>query len=319
MAVITIFREPGTLGKEVAARIAGRLGFSLVDTTKLVQLSGEVDLDEARLVKVDEAIAKGIGKIDSETEGYARLFQDLIAQLAEEQDLVVLERGSQGLFRDRPGTLHVRFVAPRKFRVMQVSGREGLSERKALRLIRTLEAERARYLRFLYHLDASDPSLYDLTLRMDRLSVEQALKLIVTAVEEMDIRHAPREKIVENILPQHPEKRTSGRFVNAAESEFARFLEFYHIPFEYEPRTFPLETDAEGRTIEAFTPDFYLPEQDLYIELTTLKQSLVTRKNRKVRKLRRLYPEVNIRIFYQRDFYNLMAKYGLLDEPVAHE
>ncbi len=319
MAVITVYREPGTLGKEVAARIAGRLGFSLIDRAGLVQLCREVDLDEAGLLKVDEAISKGGGEIDSETEGYARLFQDLIAQLAEEQDLVVLERGSQGLFHDRPGTLHVRFVAPRKFRLMQVSGREDLPERKALKLIKTLEAERARYLRFLYHLDAADPSLYDLTLRMDRMSVEQALKLIVTAVEEMGIRQVPREKIVENLLSQAPEKRSAGPFVNAAESEFAGFLEFYHIPFEYEPRTFPLETDPDGRTTEAFTPDFYLPEQDLYIELTTLKQSLVTRKNRKVRKLRRLYPEINIRIFYQRDFYSMMAKYGLLGEPVADE
>ena len=320
MAVITVFREPGALGKEVAARIAGRLGFTLVDRAKLLQLLGEVDLDEAKLLKVDEAISKRGGEIDSETEGYARLLQDLIAQLAEEQDLVILERGAQGLFCDRPGTLHVRFVAPRKFRLMQVSAREGVSQRKALGLIRTLEAERARYLRFLYHLDAKNPSLYDVTLRMDRLSVEQALTLIVTAVEEMGIMHTPKEKIVENMVVPTPEKRNnSGRFVNAAESEFARFLEFYHIPFEYEPRTFPLEKDAEGRTTEAFTPDFYLPEQDLYIELTTLKQSLVTRKNRKVRKLRRLHPEVNIRIFYQRDFYNLMAKYGFLGGPVADE
>ncbi|MGC9196140.1 MAG: cytidylate kinase family protein [Syntrophobacteraceae bacterium] len=317
MAVITVLREPGTMGKEVAARLAGRLGFSLIDRARLVQLCGEVDLDEARLLKIEEAFSKGGALIDSEAEGYARLLQDLIAQLAEEQDLVVLERGAQGLFHNRPGTLHVRFVAPRKFRVAQLCGRKGLSEQKALRFTKALEAERARYLRFLYHLDASDPTLYDLTLRMDRLSVEQALELIVTAVETMGIRQVPRETIVENMAPRGPEKH--GRFVNDAESEFARFLTFYNIPFEYEPRTFPLETDAQGRTIEAFTPDFYLPEQDLYIELTTLKQSLVTRKNRKVRKLRRLHPEVNIRIFYQRDFYTLMAKYGLLSGTVTDE
>ena len=280
--------------------MAGRLGFSLVDRARLVQLCKEVDLDEAGLLKVDEAISKGSGELDPEIEGYAGLFQDLIAQLAEEQDLVVLERGGQGLFRDRPGTLHVRFVAPQKFRVLQVSGREGLSQSEALKLIRTLEAERARYLRALYRLNAKDPDLYDLTLRMDM--------------------QTPRENIVENMLKAQPaEKRGGGRFVNAAESEFARFLEFYHIPFQYEPRTFELETDADGKTTEGFTPDFYLPEQDLYIELTTLKQSLVTRKNRKVRKLRRLHPEINIRIFYQRDFYNLMAKYGFLGETVSHE
>ncbi len=311
MAVITISREPGSLGEEAAARLAGRLGFSLVDKARLAQLSGEMDLDEARLLKVDEAIS-GQGQIDSETEACARLMQDILVQLAEEQDLVIIGRGAQGLFHNRPGTLHVRFVAPRKFRIRQVQTHERLSEREARSKIRVLEMQRARYLRFLCHLNRADPALYDLTLRMDRLSIEQAVTLIVTAVDSMDLRQVPRNQIVKDLLHETAEKRDNGLFANSAETEFARFLEFYHIPFEYEPRTFTLETDAHGRVIEAFTPDFYLPEQDLYIELTTMKQSLVTRKNRKVRKLRRLYPGINIRIFYQRDFYNLMAKYGLL-------
>jgi cytidylate kinase len=313
MAVITISREPGCMGREIAARLAGRLGFSLIDKAALAQLSGEMDLDEARLRKMDEAISNVEGQIDQETEAGVRLLQDLIVQLAEEQDLVIIDRSAQGLFRDRPGTLHVQLIAPRKFRIAQVSAHEGLPERQAGKLVRALEIERARYLRFLYHLNPSDPRLYDLILRMDRLSIEQALKLIETAVDEMDLRQVPKDRIVKDLLPQVPEKRENGRFANAAETEFARFLRFYRIPFEYEPRTFTLETDKDGRIVEAFTPDFYLSDQDLYIELTTMKQSLVTRKNRKVRKLRRLHPEVNIRIFYQRDFYNLMAKYGLLE------
>src|SRR3972149_1423692 len=55
----------------------------------------------------------------------------------------------------------------------------------------------------------------------------------------------------------------------------------------------------------------YLPEQDCYIELTTLKQSLVTKKNRKLRCLRQLHPSINIKLFYARDFRSLMTKYGL--------
>jgi cytidylate kinase len=317
MAVITITGEPGCLGREVAARLAGRLGFSLVDKTTFAQLSGEIDLDEARLRKVDEAISGGDSRIDPETEACVRLLQDLMAQLAEERDLVIIDRSAQGLFRDRPGTLHVRLAAPRKFRVRQVMAHDRLSAREAGRLIRTFETGLARYLHFLYRLNPANPDLYDLTLRMDRLSIEQAVRLIVTAADEMGIRQVPRDRIVKDLLPQLPEKRDNGRFANAAEKEFARFLQFYRIPFEYEPRTFTLEADAAGRITEAFTPDFYLPEQDLYIELTTMKQSLVTRKNRKVRKLRRLYPEVNIRIFYQRDFHNLMAKYGLLEKAAA--
>ena len=72
-----------------------------------------------------------------------------------------------------------------------------------------------------------------------------------------------------------------------------------------------LERDAEGRVTSAFTPDFYLPEQDLYIEVTVMKQSLVTRKNRKLREVRRLYPDVNVKLFYRRDIERLAQRYRL--------
>ena len=95
------------------------------------------------------------------------------------------------------------------------------------------------------------------------------------------------------------------------EEEFARILDFYRIDWQYEPRTFPLEWDEEGRVTEAFSPDFYLVDSDTYIELTTLRQSLVTKKNRKLRRLRQIYPDIDVRIFYRRDFHNLLRKYGL--------
>jgi hypothetical protein len=101
------------------------------------------------------------------------------------------------------------------------------------------------------------------------------------------------------------------RFVNQAEIEVAKLLDFYGIPWEYEPRSFVLEEDEQGRVIEAATPDFYLPDQDLYLEVTTMKQSLVTRKNRKIRKLRERYPDLKIKLFYKRDIERLVGKYGL--------
>ena len=101
------------------------------------------------------------------------------------------------------------------------------------------------------------------------------------------------------------------RFVNQAELECAKILDYYGIAWDYEPRTFVLERDEEGRVAEAFTPDFYLPDQDLYIEVTVMKQSLVTRKNRKLRKLRELHPEVKVKLFYRRDIERLAQRYGL--------
>ena len=98
------------------------------------------------------------------------------------------------------------------------------------------------------------------------------------------------------------------RFANRAELECAKLLDYYGVPWDYEPRTFVLATDEEGRVTEAFTPDFYLPDQDLYLAVTVMKQALVTRKNRKLRKLRERYPEVNAKLFYKRDFERLGAR-----------
>jgi hypothetical protein len=101
------------------------------------------------------------------------------------------------------------------------------------------------------------------------------------------------------------------RFANDVELECAKLLDYYGIPWAYEPHTFVLEEDAEGRIVEAFTPDFFLPEQNLYLELTVMKQSLVTRKNRKLRKLRERYPDVNAKLFYRRDIERLAQRYRL--------
>jgi hypoxanthine phosphoribosyltransferase len=101
------------------------------------------------------------------------------------------------------------------------------------------------------------------------------------------------------------------RFANDAERECARLLDFYGVSWEYEPRTFALEQAEDGRVTEAFTPDFYLPEQDLYVEVTVMKQALVTRKNRKLRKLRERYPDVRIKLFYRRDIERLAQRFRL--------
>ena len=100
-------------------------------------------------------------------------------------------------------------------------------------------------------------------------------------------------------------------FAHEVEFECAKLLDYYGIPWMYEPHTFVLERAPDGRVIEAFAPDFYLPEQDLYVELTVMKQSLVTRKNRKLRKLRERYPDVNVKLFYRRDIERLAQRYRL--------
>jgi hypothetical protein len=101
-------------------------------------------------------------------------------------------------------------------------------------------------------------------------------------------------------------------FAHASEAEMARILDFYAVRWEYEPHTFPILWNLDGAVVESFAPDFYLPDLDLYLEMTTLKQRLVRKKNRKLRRLRELYPDLRIKLFYARDFRMLMLKYGKL-------
>jgi hypothetical protein len=101
------------------------------------------------------------------------------------------------------------------------------------------------------------------------------------------------------------------RFMHPSEAEFAHVLDFYNIPWEYEPHTFSLQWDDEGKVTEAFTPDFYLPDFNLYVELTTQRQKLVWKKNKKIRLLKELYPEVNVKIIYGRDYRSLLKKFGI--------
>jgi hypothetical protein len=92
----------------------------------------------------------------------------------------------------------------------------------------------------------------------------------------------------------------------------SRILDFYAVRWVYEPHTFPILWNLDGDVVESFSPDFWLPDLDCYLEMTTLRQRLVRKKNRKLRRLRELYPAVSIKLFYARDFRALMLKYGKL-------
>jgi hypothetical protein len=104
----------------------------------------------------------------------------------------------------------------------------------------------------------------------------------------------------------------SAPFAHASEAEMSRILDFYAVRWEYEPHTFPILWNLDGDVVESFSPDFYLPDLELYLEMTTLRQKLVRKKNRKLRRLRELYPDLNVKLFYARDFRALMLKYGKL-------
>ncbi len=136
--------------------------------------------------------------------------------------------------------------------------------------------------------------------------------LAAVAIHNRGLRQEKPEALLEKTQSEVEATLRQARtvtFAHPSEEEFAHILDFYHIEWVYEPRSFPLRWEGD-RVTEMFTPDFYLPGLELYVELTTLKQSLVTEKNRKLRRLRELYPEIKITLLYKKDFDRLLAKYG---------
>jgi hypothetical protein len=131
------------------------------------------------------------------------------------------------------------------------------------------------------------------------------------------LEHASSLEILPDGAADQPEPwprddRPEPSFAHASEAEMARILDFYRVRWEYEPHTFPILWNLEGAVVESFSPDFWLPDLGLYLEMTTLRQKLVRKKNRKLRRVLELYPDLRVKLFYARDFRALMLKFGRL-------
>jgi hypothetical protein len=255
------------------------------------------------------------------------MVRSAIAEIAAVHNVVILGSGGQFLFARVAASLHVQIVAPLPYRIARVMRTARVERARAEKIIEERDREKEVFLSTLYGRDWRDPAHYDIVLNIDHFSNDVAVEIIVRAAQAKGIEATAvqlpaqlREEIlttkldVAQLADLQPGEEKLPEFAHPSEREFARVMDFYRIRWQYEPRTFPIEWDENRNVLKAFTPDFYLPDLDLFIELTTMKQSLVTKKNRKVRLLRELYPDVNIKILYERDYKNLIWKYGLGQE-----
>lgn len=316
MAVVTVSGEPGCRIEETARLAARRLGFELFTERALRRLIEE-EFGPERLLP-DRA--------------FPHLLTSVLARLAREHHLVATIPGAEFLLRDFDAVLRVWIGAAETHRVGALMLEHRLERPEALELLAKLESDLKEDRRRKFGRARVPPHLFDLALNAGTSEPEAMAELIATAAEQRSLAQrgllpAPVEAHLQfqvrlqlaryRIAPPGNVRLAAKPFVHPSEEIFANLLDFYRIAWEYEPRSFPLEWDDNGRVTEAFTPDFYLPEFDLYVELTTLKQALVTKKNRKIRRLRELYPGINIQVFYEKDFQNLIFKYGLAERPVA--
>src|SRR5262245_42539675 len=326
MAIITISRLTGSGGREIATATARALNFQLIDRSAM-----DVVIEQQFPVRTEQ-----LSRIKKDRKVYAEMVRSAIAEIAAAHNVVILGSGAQFLFARVAASLRVQIVAPLPYRIARVMRLASVDRPSAEQTIRERDREKDTFIRALYGEDWRDPAHYDLVLNIDQFSNEMAVEIIVKAAQAKGIEATAVElpaQLREDILTakldvaqlavdDEGEATESAydklpAFAHPSEREFARVMDFYRIRWQYEPKTFPIEWDENHNVVKAFTPDFYLPDLNLFIELTTMKQSLVTKKNRKVRLLRELYPDINIKILYERDYRNLIWKYGLGngDEP----
>jgi cytidylate kinase len=319
MALVAVSGHPGCRFEEVARLTAQRLGYELLTQSRIRTLSQE-----------EFGMPSGASAAIPD-KAYAGLVTSILARLATEHHLVYCAAGGEVEARYFPGTLRVHVVAPESVRIGNLMLDRRLERGAARQLLLELDAAERAERKVRFGKTRVTAELFDLVLNAELLTTEQMAELIETAVRSMglgergllsqaaeaQLQFRTRLQLARHgLVPPGKITLRKKRFANASEEMFANLLDFYRIAWEYEPRSFPVQWDREGNVRESFTPDFYLPEVDMYVELTTMKQSLVTRKNRKVRLLRELYPHLNIQVYYQKDFENLVFKYGLAERPV---
>lgn len=307
LTILTVSRQMGSLGDEIAHTLAGRLGWELITRDVVLEKIFAPVCSENELYRLRES-AKYFLNPRNETETYLDYLTDQLLVQTARQSAVLVGFGSQVLFCDYEDALHVRLMAPDSVRIERIRKQFNCQDTDAEKIMVTSDRKHKRFVSTVFAADLSDNSLYDLTLNTANLSVDEGCAAITALVREKQARQKmASESLATDTINNLTEKPV---FKNPAEIEFARILDMYHIEWLYEPRTFPIEWDAEGNVIQAFSPDFYLTRFDTYIELTTMNQKYVTQKNRKARKVRELYPGTNIKIVYKKDFQSLVERFS---------
>lgn len=311
MALLTISGDPASRWEEVAQGVAQILEYELVTETRLAQWMTEE-----------------FGETPLPARAWAPAAAAVLARLAREHPLLIALDGAEHLFQSAPWVLRARVATSDAHRAGKLMLDLRLEKPEAVARLRELDAARKRLRKTRFGRASAlsgDPAFFDLTLSLTHMDAAEAAEVLAAAAAKLldqqgllspnaadEIEFEMRLELAKRgIVPAGRARVTRASFGHPSEEMFANLLDFYRIRWEYEPRSFPLQWDKNGGVTEAFTPDFYLPELDLYVEVTTMKQSLVTRKNRKVKLLRAIYPHINVQVFYQKDFQELVFKYGL--------
>ncbi len=305
MLLITISRQTGSQGNEIAELLSKKLDIPIITRAWAIKewLPEIANKHELHMLTESPNYYLNPSR-DGIT--FAQFLEDKLIDYVSDQSAIIMGMGSQIIFSDHPYALHVKTMASFDVRRGRIMESHRLLEEDAERIMEITDRKHRRYINTIFKKDWSDPLLYNVTINTDTLSIEQSASMISYFAQNLETH--PREtRTLDEELSKKPVV-----FQHASEEEFAQILDMHGLEWEYEPRTFPIKWDAEGNIIQAFSPDFYLPAFDTYIELTTMNQKYTSVKKKKAELLKKLYPGTNINIVFKNDFHTLIERFGMM-------
>lgn len=304
MAVITVTRNAGSYGDRISKDVASRLNCEWLDHRAIMEKFIAPIADEHTL-RMLESSPKFFLSETKEGISFKAYLAGALLEMAARQDAVIVGFAGVHFFQDDPAALHLRLYADRSLRIERTAKVMACTTLQATQFIQRKDRQMRRFASALFG-SQEEKEHYHININTGKVTQREAVETIVTLFSEMK---KTRELEALTIPGSQLHSEAYPQLKNESEIEFAKLLDHYELEWRYEPRTFPVEWDQEGRVTLAFSPDFYLPRFDLYLELTTMNQKYVTLKNKKLSKLKALYPGVNVKIVYKRDFLSMMERF----------
>lgn len=301
MLIITISRQTGSLGDEIAANLAQKLDFPLLTRDYALREWFPAVASKHELHMLGES-PNFYTNLSSEGTSFSDYLESKLRDFTRSHSAIISGMGAEIIFSNNTEALHIKILSSLEVRTERIMKNNNLVKKDAERIIEIADRKHTRYLRTIYQTNWSDPLNYHLILNTDFLTVEESVSLISHLINTKKTSYALSSE------PAVIKVEKPVIYKNPSEEEFGKILDLYELKWEYEPRTFPIKWDAEGNIIQAFSPDFYLPDFDTYIELTIMNQKYTSVKKKKVELLKKLYPGININIVFKEDYHSLIKR-----------
>ncbi|QRN84718.1 cytidylate kinase family protein [Clostridia bacterium] len=303
---MTISRTLGSYGDEIAKKLSQILSIPIIDkeTTYAEWLPEVTDEHAVHMLRSSYAFYH---HAFNQEDTYKDYIANRLRSTLSTGPKIFLGMGSQVIFKDYPSTVHIRINAPFSVRLERMQESWHLSTDKATANLLESDSRRKKFIRKVHGQDWEDEFLYDLKINTTKIGIDESCKLIRTLISKAD-RLSPYNA---GQLSLFQNETSRYDFRHEVEGEFAAILDSYGIDWEYEPTTFPLTFDDEGNITQAISPDFYLKQEDTYIELTVMNPKYMAEKRRKVERLRELYPEIKVILMDKKGLESFIQRYKL--------